>query len=713
MIYVKDSGTWKEVEKVFIKDAGVWKETTQVSLKDVTWKEVHAVNPVIPNTLLHTFDSDIRTFTKKDGVMYAFLDDNSVHTSINGSSWTNIGNKTNINSDDRPIYGAGYFWDIDHYNAGNWNYKMRIYRSSDGLTFSNVKTVNWLNEDHFGSDDYYNVSDGLSYWTTSDGSSWTQNTGPVKVFGTYGSNIMGVDSHNGQFYEGTTFSNLTQLGTINSASQVTKPGGVAYYNNKYVVSFYKSETSLPSYYSFAYSDDGDVWNYVDKLDITYTLHEINGYLVSGRTWSVDGVNWKLEDVSEYRLDYVQENGEIYANSLRSIYKYDAWKETLTNFETQSKIIASDGVSGDNFGESVSISGDYAIVGALNEDTGANNAGAAYIFHKTGVDTWDSGTKIMASDAEADDNFGMSVSIDGDYAIVGAGAEDTGGDDSGAAYIFHRTGTNTWDGGVKLVSPNPEANGRFGDSVSISGDYAIVGTRFEDSPDNSQGAAYIFHRTGTNTWDSGTKITNGGSYDYFGSAVSISGDYVIVGATGDDEVNSGAGATYIFHRTGTNTWDGGIKITRSDVGSYKEFGKSVAISGDYAVVGCRALDVNGISHVGAIYIFDRTGTNTWNDGIKIESPDVESFAWFGTSVSISGDYVIAGANSINDSTGAAYIFKRDTTTNTWDAGTKITAENGSTYDNFGESVSISGQNIIVGTPGDDTTASNSGAVYIFR
>jgi len=159
--------------------------------------------------------------------------------------------------------------------------------------------------------------------------------------------------------------------------------------------------------------------------------------------------------------------------------------------TEAKITASDAQGDDNFGKTVAIDGDYAIVGAHLEDDGGSNAGAAYIYHRTDTNTWDAGVKIVAPDAEADDRFGTSVAIDGKYAVVGANNEDAGGADAGAAYVFYRTGTNTWDTGTKLQSSDIAAGDQFGLSVGISGLYAIVGANFEGEGGDGAGAAYIF------------------------------------------------------------------------------------------------------------------------------------------------------------------------------------------------------------------------------
>jgi len=398
-----------------------------------------------------------------------------------------------------------------------------------------------------------------------------------------------------------------------------------------------------------------------------------------------------------------------------------------------KISPSDAQAQVGFGSSVSISGDYVIVGAFRESGGPGgslpDAGAAYIFHRTGPNTWDTGTKIVAPDAQADDWFASTVSISGDYAVVGAYKEDGGaGDpkpDAGAAYIFHRTGPNTWDTGTKIVAPDAQADDWFG-LASISGDYAIVGAMFEDGgpgdPLNNAGAAYVFHRTGTNTWDSGTKIVASDTKpgDLFGETVSIDGDYAIVGASfeyrdiGNPMLD--AGAAYIYHRTDTNTWDAGTKIVAPDAQAGDRFG-GVSISGDYAIVGAFNEDGGAgdpLTRAGAAYIFHRTGPNTWDTGTKIVAPDAQAEDWFGLA-SISGDYAIVGSwwedGGLGDpfpDAGAAYIFHR-TGPNTWDTGTKKFAPVQQANDRFGCSVSISGNNIAVGAVGN---ALGEGAVYIY-
>ena len=207
---------------------------------------------------------------------------------------------------------------------------------------------------------------------------------------------------------------------------------------------------------------------------------------------------------------------------------------------QTKLTASDAAADDLFGYSVSISGDYAIVGSYFDDDAGSSSGSAYIFVRTGT-TWSEQAKLTASDAAADDLFGYSVSISGDYAIVGAERNDDVGSNSGSAYIFVRTGT-TWSEQAKLTASDAATNDNFGLRVSISGGYAIVGAYLNDDAGSSSGSAYIFVRTGT-TWSEQAKLTasDAATNDNFGISVSISGGFAIVGARKNDD----AGSAYIY------------------------------------------------------------------------------------------------------------------------------------------------------------------------
>ncbi len=378
---------------------------------------------------------------------------------------------------------------------------------------------------------------------------------------------------------------------------------------------------------------------------------------------------------------------------------------------EQKLTASDAETDDRFGISVSISGDYAIAGAYEEGTGGLYAGAAYIF-KNNSGTWTQQKKMIASDTEPEDWFGISVSISDDYAIVGAYGEDTGGSDAGAAYIF-KNNSGAWTQYAKLTASDAEANDVFGGSVSLSGDYAVIGAYYENTGGSNAGAAYIF-KNNSGMWTQQAKLiaSDADESDVFGISVSLSGDHAIIGAYQEDAGGSDAGAAYIF-KNNSGTWTQQAKLTASDAESGDFFGVSVSISGDYAIIGANSESTMG-GNAGAAYIF-KNNSGTWTEQAKLTASDAESGDFFGISVSISGDYAIAGAyqEDTRDSyAGAAYIFRNNS--GTWTEQEKLTAPDANAYDFFGISVSISGDHAIAGaTGGEDTGSSNTGVAYIFK
>ena len=363
-----------------------------------------------------------------------------------------------------------------------------------------------------------------------------------------------------------------------------------------------------------------------------------------------------------------------------------WENTNT---TEVKIQATDAGADAYFGSVVAISGDYAIVGARGEDSGGTK-GAAYIFKREGI-SWAHKAKLKSSQLQSNDTFGISVAISGDYAIVGVS--------KGAACIFKREGTQWPEQAILRPSDaDADASDQFGKSVAISGDYAIVGAYAEDTSGSNAGAAYIFKRDGI-FWDQEVQMqaSDAESNDNFGWSVAISGDYVIVGA---QYKNNAAGSAYIFKRNG-NDWPEQKKIQASDAESNDNFGWSVAISGDYVIVGAYREDTGG-SEAGSAYIFKRNG-NEWPEQEKIQAKGAQSDDRFGSSVAISGDYAIVGAygeDTKGSSAGAAFFFKYDGTS--WVQEAKIKATDA---DYFGFSVAISGDYVIVG-------ARRAGAAYIY-
>jgi hypothetical protein len=396
----------------------------------------------------------------------------------------------------------------------------------------------------------------------------------------------------------------------------------------------------------------------------------------------------------------------------------AWQE-------KAKLTASDGINYDEFGHSVSISGNYAIVGVLRDDDYGNTFGSAYIFKQSADPNdpnWYQQPKLLASDGQALDCFGRSVSIGGGYAIVGAYRHDVNGTNSGSAYIFKPSddpNDPNWYQQVKLTASDAAMGDFFGCSVSIDGDYAIVGAPYADGNEPNSGSAYIFKRSDNPTdanWYQQAKLTasDGATDDGFGVSVSINGGYAIAGAFGDDGYT---GSAYIFKRSDTPNdpnWYQQPKLLAFDRTATDQFGISVSISDEYAIVGADGDDDIG-TNSGSAYIFKRNDS-TWEHFCKLIAtyPYDASFDAFGRSVSISGNIAIVGA-AFDDvhgtNSGAAYIFKYDGTT--WNQQIKLKAFDRLQGDCFGYSVSISTGYAIVGAIGDDDNGNISGSAYIFE
>ncbi|MCH8850197.1 MAG: FG-GAP repeat protein [Chloroflexi bacterium] len=230
-----------------------------------------------------------------------------------------------------------------------------------------------------------------------------------------------------------------------------------------------------------------------------------------------------------------------------------------NLNEIKKLTGSNSGTGDQFGESVAISDDTAIVGAFFEDhpgiPSLGDAGAAYVYKRDqgGASNWGQVKRLIASDAQTNDIFGWRVAISGDIAVVGAQWEDAGGSTAGAVYVFGRNmgGADNWGEAKKVTASDAQAGDLFGGSVSISGDTIVVGAVFEDAGGANSGAVYLFQRNegGADNWGEVKKLTasDAQANDFFGASVAVSGDTAVVGARLEDAGGDFAGAAYVFQR----------------------------------------------------------------------------------------------------------------------------------------------------------------------
>ena len=370
---------------------------------------------------------------------------------------------------------------------------------------------------------------------------------------------------------------------------------------------------------------------------------------------------------------------------------------MTSTETELvKLVASGGADYDQFGSGVSVSGNFAIVGAWGYGGSGKYKGSAYIYELNNG-TWTQKQRLLPSDPVDRKKFGHAVAISGDYAIIGApGYIDSRGryPDMGAAYIFERQSNGTWIEKQKIQGHDTEAYNSFGESVAISGDYAIIG-----APSNKVnyslnifGCAYIFKRNSSGSWSETAQLQNGsdasesnGSGGKFGYCVGINGNYAIIGAPEVDgpEGVEKFGCAYIFEHQGNEIWSEKQILRKSgrDV-FHARFGRSVGISSDYAIVGAPGTDENGFDSTGSAYIFKNNNGNFGNQQ-KIVVSDSFTYQAIGYKVAISNDYAIVSSPS--QTTGHAYIY--ELSNGSWTEKFKCLASDGVNGDFLGTSVAI--------------------------
>ncbi|MCE2884339.1 MAG: hypothetical protein LW806_05490 [Planctomycetaceae bacterium] len=380
------------------------------------------------------------------------------------------------------------------------------------------------------------------------------------------------------------------------------------------------------------------------------------------------------------------------------------------------LIAADGASSDNLGTSVAIDGDTLVVGSSTDDVGANaDQGSARVFVRSGS-TWTLQATLTASDGAAGDFFGSTVAISGDSIAVGAPGDDVGANSSqGSVRTFSRSGA-VWTAGATLTPGDGAAADNFGSALAYEYNTLVVGMRDDDVGANvGQGSVRVYTRNG-GTWTAVALFAfDGAAGDAFGASVSISGDSIAVGAPYDG-VNGTAnqGSAKVFVRIG-GSWLQQQSVVAADGAGGDGFGFSVSISGNTLAVGASADDVGANTDQGSVRIFTRDGT-FWSERATLVPAVSSSFGYFGVSIALADDVLIAGSVTSNSgippvNTGSAWVFVRNGTT--WQERVRLLASDGEASDYFGDAVAIDGTTIAVGAPYDDVNGvGNQGSVRIF-
>jgi hypothetical protein len=337
---------------------------------------------------------------------------------------------------------------------------------------------------------------------------------------------------------------------------------------------------------------------------------------------------------------------------------------------------------DFFGQSLSLSGDVLAVGAPAEDAtaagdafnnGLSNSGAVYVYTRS-ASTWTIQSRLKAPNAGEDDRFGSAVAISPEFLAISATSEDN---DSGNLQTDNNNGFN--DGAVYLYVPNgmdwtldeylkastTDSGDNLGTSLAISGNTLVAGAEF----DGQTGRCAVFTHDGS-TWseqailEGSTAMAN----DSFGASVAISGDTIVAGAPFGDanpqgtitDVNHDYGAAYVFTRS-AGVWTESAVLTAYNGEPADNFGKGVAVSGDFAAVGSPGEDSDlngsrtpGVIDSGAVYLYRRNGSG-WARRSLLKGSANLLFGRFGTSVAMENGTLFAGATGEDDSSGSVYAF----------------------------------------------------------
>lgn len=376
-----------------------------------------------------------------------------------------------------------------------------------------------------------------------------------------------------------------------------------------------------------------------------------------------------------------------------------------------------GGSFDSFGRAVAGDADTAVIGAYNATVGTTDLqGTAFVFTRTGT-AWSLQQTLTASDGIAGERFGQAVALAGDTIIIGASSSDLiENERQGAAYVFTRTG-DTWTEQQKLTASDGNPRDFFGSAVALDGDTLVVGAPSTDVGGAMQpGAAYVFTRS-NGVWSQQQKLVPGvgNPRDFFGAAVAVDGDTIVVGSTGSD-VNGAEdqGAAYVFTRTGP-AWTQQQQLLAGDGKAGDRFGVDVAVQGDTGVIGATGGTAIGDPIAGAAYVFTRSGA-TWSEQQRLAAPESELRDFFGRGLALQGDLLAIGAYGTdageNTLQGAVHLFARQA--GAWHHQQRITTDDGNAGTGFGIDLDLAGDTLLAGAyAGAVGSNANQGAAYVFR
>jgi hypothetical protein len=378
--------------------------------------------------------------------------------------------------------------------------------------------------------------------------------------------------------------------------------------------------------------------------------------------------------------------------------------------------AGDAAVGDRFGFDVALDGERALIGVIFDDQPSKiDAGSARILERQVSGAWTQVANLLAFDAFAGDQFGYSVALDGDRAIVGSPQDDDKGSASGSAYVFERQSGGSWVLASKLVAADGAIGDFFGRAVAIDGDRVMVGSVLDDDGAGNAGSVYVYERSIGGTWSFVQKLVapSPEADARFGVELALDGDRAAIGATLDDEAALDGGEVYVFEH-GFGGWSEVAELVAPDAAPSDEFGEALALVGDRLIVGVRK-DDDGAIDAGSARVFERGAGGVWSEVAALRASAPVAGVLLGSSVALEGERAVVGATSegsLPAAAGRALLFTRESAT-VWHETAVLAPSVGSNGALFGQAAALSNGRALISADQDDVGATNAGAAMVFE
>lgn len=322
---------------------------------------------------------------------------------------------------------------------------------------------------------------------------------------------------------------------------------------------------------------------------------------------------------------------------------------------------SEGATSDYLGAAVAIDGDTAVVGMSSDSFGSVvRAGSVFVYQRQ-AGNWVQTAKLVAPTPIANAFFGSAVDLDGDTLVVGAPDSEFGGFAAGLAYVFVRTNGN-WVNQATFAPATPSANARFGYSVALDGDLAVIGAPYRTLDGSvNRGEAEVFTRS-SGSWTRREALTAGSGSSEFGSAVDVSGSLIAIGASHDS--SGGAtnnGRVFVYRKPTPESIVQEAVLVGSSSSDFDFFGRAVALLGDTLMVGAPELDRPLANDEGGVFVFERNSDSTWSERAILRPQAISANLKLGVSLSLQPGMVLVGAkgptvgSGINIRSGSALIY----------------------------------------------------------